>query len=229
MDELNIFDLARRDLVEFNQVRKNSMGGRGMRVSFFDEFIKYNSRFTMYAKISGFEIESLLKATSKLSAMQLVVNNSEIIALNENRREIAFAIDKHSLQAEVAYAQTSNEILLLSSENRTNIQTQIDDLRNELHDTDWLDSKHKQRLLDKVNAFQKEFDKDIGSYYKSLGMLEDLGDSLGSFGKKAKPFGDLIKDVTSAFKFAKKQNEQIEKDPDPLQIPDMSGEDSDAP
>ena len=194
--------------------------------AYLGNFILYDTKFRAASKALNLEYPIEVFGTPDEVMEKVISNFHKLQTLTAKvRTELLYA--DLAAQSEAEYGVHNADTLLLTDTQKSEIQTQINSLRENLQSSQWLSDEHQQRLLKKINEFQAEFDKNIGSYYKKLGMLEDLGDSLGEFGKSAKPFGDLVDKITGSFKVFRRQNPQIGKDSDPLQIEDQSDEGDD--
>ena len=216
------------DIEKFKQIimREESDNPESWNEAYLESFIRYDTKFRAASKTLNLDYPTEIFGTPEEVMGNITRNFNELQILTAKvRTELLYA--DLAVQSEAEYGIHNADTLLLSDSQKTEIQTQINTLRESLQGSQWLSDEHQQRLLKKINEFQAEFDKNIGSYYKKLGMLEDLGDSLGEFGKNAKPFGELVDKITGSFKVFKRQNMQIEKDGDPLQIEDKTGEGDD--
>ena len=76
------------------------------------------------------------------------------------------------------------------------IQELLNELRDQITASDLFEAKHKQRILEKLEALQRELHKRMSSLDKFWGLFAEAGILLGKFGKDAKPFFDLIREMT---------------------------------
>jgi hypothetical protein len=76
------------------------------------------------------------------------------------------------------------------------VQTILNELRDNIAASELFDAKHKQRILNKLEALQRELHKKMSSLDKFWGLIGEAGVVLGKFGKDAKPFVDRIKELT---------------------------------
>lgn len=77
----------------------------------------------------------------------------------------------------------------------TTIQSLINELRNLITESELFNSKHKERLLNRLELLQKELHKTMSSLDKFWGLIGEAGIVLGKFGQDAKPFVDIIKTI----------------------------------
>jgi hypothetical protein len=113
-------------------------------------------------------------------------------------------------------------ILSFSDDQKEAIQEYINKLRIAVVSNEWENEEHSQRMLDKVNELQAEFNRKVGNYYKRLGMWIAFGDAVG---KGSRPIIKALKDGTDALRLFKNDSLQIRKPDKPLQIEDRSEED----
>lgn len=76
------------------------------------------------------------------------------------------------------------------------VQKLINELREEINSSKLFEEKHKSRLLKRLEKLQAELHKKMSDIDAFWGLVGDAGVAIGKFGKDAKPFVDLIKDIT---------------------------------
>lgn len=76
------------------------------------------------------------------------------------------------------------------------IQTLINELREQINSSNLFETKHKERLLKRLEALQSEMHKKMSDLDKFWGLVGDAGIVLGKFGKDSKPFVDRIKEIS---------------------------------
>jgi hypothetical protein len=76
------------------------------------------------------------------------------------------------------------------------IQSLLNELRNLITESELFNSKHKERILNRLENLQKELHKTMSSLDKFWGLLGEAGIVLGKFGQDAKPIFDIIKTIT---------------------------------
>jgi len=77
------------------------------------------------------------------------------------------------------------------------IQTLINLLRDEISKAEFIEEKHKQRLLKRLEKTQSEIHKRVSDLDRFWGLVGDAGVVLGKFGEDAKPIVDRIKEITN--------------------------------
>ena len=117
------------------------------------------------------------------------------------------------------FSDTSNSIILNDVE-KEEIQNLTTSLRDSINKAKWLEDEQKQRLLHSVNEFQSELNKEIGDYYRRLGMLKDLGSAFGEFGKRAMPMAKLVEKISNSIEKIKRPK-LLEKTKEPKRIEDL--------
>lgn len=75
------------------------------------------------------------------------------------------------------------------------IQELINELRNQISGSKLFEDKHRERLLKKLESLQSELHKRMSNLDKLWSLIGEAGIALGKFGKEAKPFVDLIKEI----------------------------------
>ena len=114
-----------------------------------------------------------------------------------------------------------SDFLVLRSEDRAKIIDLIAKIRFEVTDASWMDDRHRARVLKKISGVEEEVLQPLSLYRRTLGDILDLGDTIGEFGNRSKPAFDRVTELLDSIRGAKRQNAQLSKDKDPLQIPDL--------
>jgi len=117
---------------------------------------------------------------------------------------------------------TGKDSISLTKSEIAEIQTKIDELRKTLSAADYIEAKHKRRILMRLEKFQSEIHKAISDLDIFKAGWSEVNDMLEDTGKKAKPIVDRFKEIISIAK--KKDPLLIENDEVPKQIEDKSGE-----
>jgi len=103
----------------------------------------------------------------------------------------------------------ARKIYSFSEEEYSSIQDHINNLRTRLQNSKDFDSKHKERLLKKLEELQKELHKKMSSFDKFLGGFLSVAHTLGLSAKEAKPFTDDVKDILDITLNAKSRGENL--------------------
>ncbi len=117
----------------------------------------------------------------------------------------------------------NKDSITLTKEEIVEIQTKIDALRKTLSAADYIEAKHKRRILMRLEKFQSEIHKAISDLDIFKAGWSEVNDMLEDTGKKAKPIVDRFNEIFSITK--KKDPLLIGNDEAPKQIEDKSGED----
>lgn len=75
------------------------------------------------------------------------------------------------------------------------IQTRINELRDFITSSDCFSQKHKERILKKLEGLQASLHQRMSSLDKLWALMGEAGVAIGKFGKDAKPFADIIRDI----------------------------------
>lgn len=75
------------------------------------------------------------------------------------------------------------------------IQELVNELRDIVVKSELYDAKHKDRILSKLEALQRELYKKMSNFDKLWGLIGEAGVAIGRFGVDAKPFVDRIREI----------------------------------
>lgn len=83
-----------------------------------------------------------------------------------------------------------------SENNISQIQKVINELREIFTKSEYLEERHKSRLLMRLEALQRELHKHMSDLDKFWGLVGDAGVAMGKLGKDSKPIVDRIREIT---------------------------------
>ncbi len=120
---------------------------------------------------------------------------------------------KHAdhVRSSFAYTFTDNEL--------DTIHTQLTALAVQIEKSELFEDKHKQRILDKLDALQAEIHKRMTTLDRFWGFFSEAGVMLGKFGNDIKPLTDRIVEVGRIVTGAQARAEGLEGH---LSLPDLS-------
>ena len=75
------------------------------------------------------------------------------------------------------------------------IQILVNELRELVTESELFAAEHKERVLRKLEALQREMHKKMRSLDKIWGFIGEAGVVVGKFGKDAKPFVDRVREI----------------------------------
>lgn len=127
------------------------------------------------------------------------------INLKQHQKKFSDAIEKKILERGKSFH------FEFTDGDLTKIQSLIDQLRKNIQ-LSGLQDKHKQRLLARLEAMQSELHKRMSNFDRFYAFVGDAGATLGQFGKDAKPFVDLIRDIMRIVNSTQSQAHQLESD-----------------
>ncbi len=145
--------------------------------------------------------------------------------LDETERQTALADLKTAALKELEDTPLLAEeadFIRLEPPQRTKIQASLDKLRDMISEADDLEEDHRYRLLRRTTQLQDELNKEVSTFFRTLGQMVFLADSIGKAGDKLKPAVDRAREITEMFSFFKSDNAQISADAKPKQIEDKS-------
>jgi len=122
------------------------------------------------------------------------------LRLNSNpfieREEAKFHNDKlNSLLDAKRKKSTTHFFIEFTDSELKNIQTLINELRDQIAHSTMFSDGHRARLQKRLEALQAEMHKKMSDVDKIWGLVGDAGIALGKFGKDAKPIVDRIKEL----------------------------------
>jgi len=115
----------------------------------------------------------------------------------------------------------AKKIYSFSDEEYNSIQDHINNLRTKLQNSNEFDSKHKERLLKKLEELQKELHKKMSSFDKFLGGFLSIAHTLGMSAKEAKPFTNDVKDILDITLNAKSRGEDLPESTNQLETANL--------
>ncbi len=102
-----------------------------------------------------------------------------------------------------------------SSQDRLLMMGLCADLRKIVHESQWLDLRHRVRILRRIAAMELEINKEKGQLDTILSATSDIGEALGEFGSKVKPLVDRIRELTA---IARKSGDEVAQIPGPQEL-----------
>jgi len=101
------------------------------------------------------------------------------------------------------------------------IQELINALREHVSSSDVFDESHRRRMLKRLEKLQAELHKKVSDMDHFWGLVGDAGVALGKFGKDAKPFVELIKEIRDIVWRTQARAEQLPSGTEsPAQLPE---------
>lgn len=92
------------------------------------------------------------------------------------------------------------------------IQGKLNSLRDVISKSTLFDTKHKQRLLKRLEQLQQEMHKKQSDLDRYWGLIGDAGVVLGKFGSDAKPIVERIKEITEIVWRTQSRAEELPSD-----------------
>lgn len=95
------------------------------------------------------------------------------------------------------------------------IQSLLNNMRELVSSSKLFEEKHRRRLLKRLEALQQELHKKQSDLDHFWGLVGDAGVALGKFGEDAKPFVEMIKDITDIVWRTQSRAEELPSDTKP--------------
>ena len=92
------------------------------------------------------------------------------------------------------------------------VQGLINELRDQLSNTDGLEDEHRQRLLRRLEKLQTELHKKVSDLDRFWGLIGDAGVVAGKLGKDAKPLVDRIREIAEIVWKTQSRSEELPSD-----------------
>ena len=83
------------------------------------------------------------------------------------------------------------------------------DMRKIVFASDHFDEPHKRRLLDRIAAIEHQVHQPNGLFDVVRGGIDEVGETLGKFGKNIKPLTDRMAEVVQIVRRSTKQYDQL--------------------
>ena len=132
--------------------------------------------------------------------------NEFIVALENERSKNIFNDSKSRFAAKLGKGFAYE----FSEDDFKKVQTSINELRDLISDSKIIEDNHKQRLLRRLERLQGELQKKMADLDRFWGFVGDAGVVIGKFGKNAKPFTGLIKDIMNIVWRTQARAEELE-------------------
>ena len=110
-----------------------------------------------------------------------------------------------------------------SDDEAERIQGLVNELRDLISKSELFESKHRDRLLRRLEKLQSEIHKSVSDLDRLWGLVGDAGVAFGKFGKDAKPIVDRIREIAQITWRAQKRAEGIEDNSSLPQLEDLGG------
>lgn len=101
----------------------------------------------------------------------------------------------HNLKASFAAKLGGGFYYEFSEGDLSRVQALINELREKISESSDFDPDHRQRLLKRLEAIQREMHKKVADMDRFWGLVGDAGVVLGKFGENAKPIVDRIREI----------------------------------
>lgn len=97
----------------------------------------------------------------------------------------------------------------LSEKEYSLIQSKINEMRAIIAKSKHIADEHKTRMLQKLESLQSEIHKRMSSLTKSLGIIVEIGTTIGTFGVKVKPATDRLREILQVLLKSKSEAEGL--------------------
>ncbi|MBU3259948.1 hypothetical protein KPG71_07995 [Roseovarius sp. PS-C2] len=107
----------------------------------------------------------------------------------------------------------------ISPQDKTRIVELCEKMRRIIFVTADFDEPHRLRLLNRIAAIEAEIHKPKGMFDVVRGGINDIGETLGKFGKDIKPLTERMKEVVSITRKGTKAYDQLPEPEDVKRLP----------
>ena len=177
--------------------------------------LKSISNAQKYSKLDKYDLLHTYKIISDFCDLYNIdAKNLKVNGDSTNKQNIIDALNKFYANFITSAGNMSSNIFSkkmysLTDNEYDNIQEKINKLRENLLNTEMLDEKHRERVLNKLEELQKELHKKMSSLDKFLGGMISIAHTLGVSAKEAKPFTNDVKDILDITLNAKSRGENL--------------------
>jgi hypothetical protein len=99
---------------------------------------------------------------------------------------------------------------VLSDDEIGRIQGMIDGLRQAIHSSEVLDQRHRQRLMGRLEALQRELHKRLTNFDQMWGLLGDMGRAASKFGSDLRPLVARVQELAGVYAVAAGRTDGVE-------------------
>ncbi|KIC42901.1 hypothetical protein RA27_06125 [Ruegeria sp. ANG-R] len=220
----DFFDILLKHIAAFEEAWEQESGNSDSDTwneNYYEDFLRADTRFRHAAKRLGFEYPEKPPSGSAQTQMLDISSRFEEIVSGWKTHILTMQIEEQVALEYEDQSEEFSEAITFDGEHRKKIHEIIGELRHEVHENTWMNKEQKRRVLSAVNSVQREVDKELSNFHLVLGKLVDLGEALGTAGKKAKPAFDRVEQLSNAVRGQRKQILSLDKTDDPLQLEDM--------
>ncbi|WP_297776377.1 hypothetical protein [uncultured Roseovarius sp.] len=116
-------------------------------------------------------------------------------------------------------------VFQLESDDKQRIAELCEKMRKIIFSTSGFDEPHRLRLLNRIAAIEAEIHKPVGMFDVVRGGMNDLGETLGKFGKDIKPLTDRMREVVGIARKGTKEYDQLPEPEELKRLPSPDPED----
>lgn len=172
-----------------------------------DEYIDYYTLLEAYLINKGFKVDSL-EFNEQLNT------NIDIIRdfFSNVRNDFEKILTKNTitdLRNKYNTAFNNSFSYEFTTGDLEKIQKLINELRDNISNSELFTSEHKQRLLRRLEKIQSELHKKISDLDRFWGLIGDAGVVIGKFGNDAKPIVDRIKEIADIVWRTQSRSEEL--------------------
>ncbi|MBP1804983.1 hypothetical protein [Rubellimicrobium aerolatum] len=129
-------------------------------------------------------------------------------------RESEAAEDREKAEAESDLLDVT-PTFELNADDKARVFTLCGEMRRIILASSLFDDAHKRRLLNRINAIEKQLNQPKGLFDVILGGVSDVGEVAGKFGDDVKPLTDRIREIAG---IARGRTEQYSQLPPPDEV-----------
>uniref|UniRef100_UPI003B51914E hypothetical protein n=1 Tax=Roseovarius indicus TaxID=540747 RepID=UPI003B51914E len=202
-NEKALFNLFWQKLQEMSLMDKSKF----IESEHFDELEVYiDAKPTLFPK----RAVTLLKNPGTTSAARHQVIH-RVLTILEALKKVPENIQEDALATSDALIPSFS----LPEKDKDRIAELCEKMRRIIFSTTDFDEPHRLRLLNRIAAIEAEIHKPKGMFDVVRGGIDDLGETLGKFGKDIKPLTDRMQEVVS---IARKNTKEYDQLPEPEEI-----------
>jgi len=199
------------------EICKHFMSARAKRETELSEHLEAYALIEAYTSANEMEISVPPLPNERNQRIQIIAQ-----FIHEKQQELNKYVQSeeeqkilHNFRGEFAAHIEKAFVYEFSDGDLGQIQNLLNELRDLVSKSNYFETKHRRRLLKRVESLQQELHKKQSDLDHFWGLVGDAGIVLGKFGKDSKPIVDRIKEITNIVWRTQSRAEELPTDTKP--------------